>query len=190
MATRKKPSNSGGWFVLVGIAILGSAFAYVKYAPQVPARQEASKVVATTQHEAATTTTAPERTDTKNVSIKTPYYSGDDLKFTEKTEQVPKNADPIVFAVNRFLEKSHIAPADAKAKTATLHDGLITIDFSPSFETTYGTEDERTMINGLIATLAQFKEIKQFQFTVSGKPLDTLGNVDLSKPLPLDGPVE
>jgi hypothetical protein len=98
---------------------------------------------------------------------------------------IPKGADARVFLVNEFLKDLHtkgLGNKDARAVGVDLHNGLATIDFSPEFGDTTGTMDEATILNGILTTLGQFSDIDKVQFRVNGKPMDSLGNIDLSTP--------
>ena len=149
--------------VAVGVA------AYVKYAP-------ADKVVNQVKNE------EPEQLG-GGVTVLTPYYAEDELKFTEKQVDVPPDADPMVFAVNTYLRTTTIVPKDAQVNTVTVDEGIATLDFKAAFETTYGTFDESTVINGILATMGQFEDVSFVKFTVEGRQLETLGNMELIDPL-------
>jgi len=90
--------------------------------------------------------------------------------------------DPMVFAVNNYLDKLPMVKKEARARKCTVSNGIANLDFTPEFETTYGTEDEQTILKGLLTVMAQFPDVKQVKFTVGGRTLDSLGNVDLTTP--------
>lgn len=119
----------------------------------------------------------------KDIKVYTPSYSDDgDLKMSHKTEPVAQNQDPHVEAVNRYLAQLKMVPKEARAVKCQISGGIATVDFSPPFETTYGTEDEQTVLKGVLTAMGQFPEVKQVRFTVAGRTLDSLGNVDLTTP--------
>jgi hypothetical protein len=125
-----------------------------------------------------------------SVKVLSPRSKGADLSFEEATEAVTEGKDPIVFSVNRYLENAGITPKEAKALSVEVKEGVAYIDVNEKMQGSYGSSDERTLIQGLCKTLAQFPEIKKFQFLISGKPMQPWGNVDLSEPLdvrPADG---
>jgi hypothetical protein len=109
--------------------------------------------------------------------VLTPESHNGEVTFKETSEAVPKGADPIVFAVNRYLENSHIAPSGAKALSEQIKDGTVMIDCSEAMEHTYGSSDEQALLQGLSKTLSQFHGIKKMQFLISGTPIETFGNV-------------
>jgi hypothetical protein len=95
-----------------------------------------------------------------------------------------------VFAVNEFLTQAAFLPKGARLVSARVHDGLAELDFSPEVAKTYGTDDERTLVNGILTAVGQFPEIKSATFLSGGKPIDSLGNIDLSEPQPVQRPDE
>jgi hypothetical protein len=117
------------------------------------------------------------------VHLLTPYYANEELKFRSETVQVPKDVDPRVFAVNRYLRTASFVPAEAELMTVTVQGGVATLDFNSAFYTSYGTDDESTVINGILAVMGQFKDVTHVRFLADGKPIDTLGNLELTDPL-------
>jgi len=184
MATKKKKSSNGPMIGLLAVAVigLGSLAAYVKFsgANRVPDDERRPDKVSV--HTPAThTETKP---DSKVTVIK-PTREGDDLKLNKSETDVPKGEDPIVFSVNHYLKESKIVPADAKVVGVQVKDGIALLDVSPAFNQTYGSLDEETLLKGICATLAQFKNVDKVQFILEGKPIETLGNVDLTTPIPV-----
>lgn len=190
MASKKKKQKNmrGGPFlamIAVGALGLGALAAYVKYggASRVPdeVRRVESVQQSTSQKE-----DAPE-----SVTLVTPTREGTELKLGTHKSDVPAGEDPRIFALNHFLRESKIVPADARAVGIQVKDGVALVDVSPSFNQTYGSFDEEALLKGLCATLAQFKGIDKVQFFVDGKPVETLGNVDLTEPIPVrDAPAD
>jgi len=183
MATKsKKKKSSKGPFLgllVVGILGLGSLAAYVKYGG-------ASKVPY--EIRVASHKETPPKTGTireSKVQLITPSRDGTDLKLGKHESDVPQGEDPVVFALNHFLKESKIVPDDAKALSVQVKDGVALVDVTPSFNQTYGSLDEEALLKGISATLAQFKDIDKVQFFVEGKVVESLGNVDLTEPLPV-----
>ncbi|HTQ10068.1 MAG TPA: GerMN domain-containing protein [Fimbriimonadaceae bacterium] len=123
--------------------------------------------------------------------VLTPKSKDGDLTFDTSTEPVPEGNDPKVFALNRFLENTKFVPSNARAVGVTVQDGVAYVSFTEGMgQRTYGSSDEATIIQGICKTLAAFPEIQKVQFEIDGKPMDSIGNVDLSQPLdvnPQDG---
>lgn len=154
--------------LLVCAVIAVGVTAYIKYAP-------ADKVV------------NEKPTETQEVGggvrILTPYYADGDLKFSDKSVEVPRDTDPMVFAVNSYLRSAPPVPKDAKLNKVTLERSIAVLDFNEAFNYSYGTMDESTVINGILATMGQFSQVQFVKFTIEGQPLESLGNLELVDPL-------
>jgi len=184
MASKKKKSSSGPivGLLVVGVVGLGCLAAYVKFggASRIPDDERNPKFSEHSQPAAKQDTPKDGK-----VTVITPSRNGDDLKLDHKQADVPTGEDPMLFAVNHFLRESKIVPSDAKAVGVQVKDGVALLDMSPSFNQSYGSMDEEALLKGLCATLAQFKNVDKVQFFVEGKVIDSLGNVDLSSPIPV-----
>ncbi len=160
----------------VGVFGLGALAAYVKLggADKVPASERS----ATLPGQGAQKSARP-------VTVLTPRYSDDKLLFDKTQKTSPEGQDAMVYALNEFLAGSKVTPTDARAESCTVKDGVAMVEFSKAFDRTYGTEDEHTVVEGILRTMGQFPEISSVQFNVGGQPLETLGNIDLTTPQPV-----
>ncbi|HRJ27444.1 MAG TPA: GerMN domain-containing protein [Fimbriimonadaceae bacterium] len=163
--------------LLCGAMVVGVLGYYVKFSP-------ANRVPEDQKRASRTSPPVPrdDPTQAKTVQSMRPEYQGDRLQFQSKTKPVPPGTNAIVFAVNEFLGSSQVAPADAKLVTAQVKDKTVTLDFNAAFDTTYGTEDEHTILDGILLAVGQFPSIDFVVFQVEGRPLETLGNIDLTTP--------
>ena len=75
-------------------------------------------------------------------------------------------------------------PRGTRLLSLKVKDGLATVDLSREFSDNFsgGAEDEALCISSILRTLSQFPEIKKVLFEVEGKPLDTLGHLELDGP--------
>jgi hypothetical protein len=106
-----------------------------------------------------------------------------DLKLEGKeTSQDPKSKNSRVAVINAYLAKIPAVPKDARLLDMRMEGSTALLTFSAAIEAGYGTEDEQALVNGILATLAQFPDVRQARFMVEGKPLSSLGNIDLSQP--------
>ncbi len=79
--------------------------------------------------------------------------------------------------------KTDIAPKEARATKAVLTErGELRLQFNNAFDRTYGSEEERALVDGILHSLGQFKEIVNVQFCIGDQPMETLGHIDLSTP--------
>jgi hypothetical protein len=159
--------------LLVCTVLAVGAVAYIKMAP-------ADKVVREVQNE--------QQTGGERVHLLVPYYADHELKFTSEQFEVPRNVDPHVYVVNDYLRATRFVPKEATVKTCVIEDGTATLDFTEAFYTSYGTEDESTVVNGILNVMGQFNDVSFVRILVEGKPIDTLGNIELTDPLPVIRP--
>ncbi|MCW5939148.1 MAG: GerMN domain-containing protein [Fimbriimonadaceae bacterium] len=171
---KKKPSPLFPIVVaLAGTAVLASVVIYIKDSP--------GKSVPPEQHKLADTQPPGLKTPDK-VTVYKPRYDGDKLVFDKSQAKAAPKEDPKVFALNEFLKGLPMVPKGARAKSVKVANGVATVDFTTEFETFYGTEDEQTVLKGILTTLGQFEDVDKAVFTVEGKPLESIGNVDLGEP--------
>lgn len=180
MAKKKKQSRNLGLLVLalVGLAIVGGLTYYAANLPKMPAKPSEPLVESVNQ---------PDQTNhpSEPVKVLKPAYKDGELTFSETTQNSGTGEAREVFAVNAFLKETKFLPSGARAESVAVKNGLAEVTFTKEFETTYGTEDEQTLVNGILKTLGQFKEIEKVAFKVDGHALDTLGSIDLSEPQPV-----
>lgn len=122
------------------------------------------------------------RVEVKNNKVK--------LKPTVSDVKVAKGENPAETALRQMIEQGDDAksanpiPKGTRLLGLKIKHGLATVNLSHEFRDNFtgGSEEEGLTIGAVLRTLGQFKEIKQVQFLVEGKPLDTLGHLDLSGP--------
>lgn len=179
MATKKKQKTSKGPMIgLLAIGAIGLAVlaAYVKFGGADKVPTEVKRVPAIQQP-------ASNKNKPDQVTLITPTREGTDLNLGKHQSDVPTGENPMLFALNHFLRESKIVPDDARAVGMQVKDHVALVDVSPSFNQSYGSMDEETLLKGICATLAQFPEVEKVQFFVEGKVVGSLGNVDLSEPI-------
>lgn len=122
----------------------------------------------------------------KASALKPTYTASGDLKY-EKTEiTIPQGADRYITVINAYLKECKIAPAGAQAVSTELNGKTLTVKFNKEFDQTYGSDDERTLVQGILASIGQFPEVNFVQFTIEGTPMESMGHLDLSEPLPVE----
>ncbi|MBS1721381.1 MAG: GerMN domain-containing protein [Armatimonadetes bacterium] len=169
--TKTRKSLTPVWVALCCFAALGGLAYYVVNSP--------GRTVPTIP------TTSPSEHAPRDVKVYTPTYDKGDLKLHPNPAKSPEKQDPRVFAVNDYLGRLSMVPKGARLVTCQISGDTATLDFSKEFDTTYGTEDEQTIVKGILTTMAQFPEVKLVRFTVAGQTLETLGNIDLTTPQPV-----
>jgi len=181
---KAKRSNSAG---VIAMLLIGAAGVYAVgfYIKKTPEAQNVPPPLHRTQSDKGN---VGQPADQKSsVKIITPESHSGDLKLNQTDESVPTGTDPILFAVNRFFENSHITTPDAKVLNVDVKEGVALINCTEAMDKGHGSSDEQALIQGLSKTLSQFANVKKFQVLVSGKPV-SWGNIDMSEPLDVTPP--
>lgn len=164
---------------------VGAVAAYVERTPSLPHELPAdAPTTFTPPSKPAGTEAAVTPKVQQTVLVFVPTMGADGISFLKQEAPVPDGADAKVVAINEFLKASQIAPPDAKALTVDIRDGgSAVIAFNRPFEQTYGTFDEKKMLDGLAAAMGQFPDVNQVVLVVGDKQLTTLGSADLTNPV-------
>lgn len=158
------------WMAVIAAAMFGGLFYYVKFGPT-------SKLTPLER------TSTPAETE---VIVPVPGKGGQDDNFTTKSIKLPKGSDPIVASVNAYLDGLKFVQPEARLLEVKYDKGNAELRFSSNFRQFYGTDDEATIIKGIVrAVAANNSNIKTVTFTENGKPIDTLGQADLTGPQPV-----
>lgn len=191
MAKSKSNPNTSGKRAVVILACLGTVgfvalAAYTKMSPRIvdPEVRPKAQNTGNLGNDVVGSKPIPmPARQPKKIVVLTPERGSLEPKFHRESKSVPDGEDAWLMATNGFLENSGIVPPDARAVSTRLEDRTLVIDFTASFRKSYGSADESAILKGLQLSIGQFPEIDKIRLTVEGKPLDTLGNVDLSEPI-------
>lgn len=156
-----------------GLAVLAAMVAYVQLAP-------AKKIPPEMRRPEANRPAPP-----REVQVPQPRFEDGELKFDTTRLETKPGEDPMVAALNGFLRASRIASEEARCVGVRREGDVAVLEFSAPFAQTYGSEDEQALLAGIARTLRQFPGVRRFRLTTGGKPLDSIGNIDLSEPLAL-----
>lgn len=172
----------------VAVAVVGGVAAYVKFAPatHAPIEEPNGGTILTRGKgpDVSITHGQPEHSEQK-VLVFHASYEGENLKFDSLERDVPVGEDPKVFAVNEFLKDSKIVDEGARLLAVHMQGDEAHLSFNEAFNTSYGTDDEHTLLDGLRTTLGQFPEVKKVLLEADGKPIESLGNVEITDGLPV-----
>jgi hypothetical protein len=169
---------------------VGAVAAYVAQTPSLHNKFPAVAPALTPSPSAPPTTELlPPPKAGQTVIVFVPTMSADGITFARQNAPVPDGEDAKLVAINEFLKASQIAAPDAKALSVEMQsDGSAVVTFNSAFDQTYGSFDEKKMLDGLAATMGQFPEVDHMTLFVGGKRLTTLGSADLSAPTPVIRP--
>ncbi len=130
--------------------------------------------------------TAAATDQSKGSIVLVPSMVGEDLTFKQELRQPPAGVDPMVFTVNEYLRQVPAVPKDGRAVGVEVKDRTAILAFNRAFgDQTYGSEDEKTVLDGIRATMGGFAEVDKVLLQVDGKTIDSLGHIELADALPV-----
>jgi len=105
--------------------------------------------------------------------------------YVDSGKNIYANALSRLFEEVNSKDAANPIPRGTKVLGLELKDGLASVNLSKEFRDNFqgGSDAEAMTIGALLKTLAQFPKIKHVRLLVDGKPLETLGHLDLSEPL-------
>jgi len=182
--SRRTKRFSVGIFLLFLVGIAGAAgVAYYVVEIKPTADAELHKAAAP-QPEPAPVKRMSEKPQAEQVTVYTPASSGMDVTFTPGSQDLPAGADPKVFALNAYLKLVPAVPQGAEVTGVVVVSGTATVNGNKAFgEASYGSMDEKLVLDGICATLGQFSDVEKVVIQVEGKPIDSLGHADLTVPM-------
>lgn len=186
MSTKRSNRNTLA-VVLIGagaVAVAGlGMFAAGPNANRVP-QQESRKT-----DQSVTVTVKPDgEQQVAQVKVFTPKLEDDGFTFEETTVDVPSGQDPMLFACRQLIKQFTSLPEGSDVLSVKVAGKQATVDLSEAVSTGMGSAEEGGLVNGILTTLGQFKEIEEVKFTVAGAPLETLGHLELDGPQPVQRP--
>ena len=108
-----------------------------------------------------------------------------EIKFTDDSQKYLETVNCLLDApIEEELTK--IFPKGAKIKSITLKGDTAIVDLDSGITKNFvgGSTGEEFLINSVVDTLTEFDEVKQVQFLIDGKEVETLaGHMDLSAPI-------
>lgn len=184
----KKPSKAG--FLILVLLCAGAVFAVAKYVkgahadvtPTAERRAKSPELEITRSSSAPWHHEGQDQSPGGSVTVFAPTYKGENLAFSKSTATVPEGVDPKVFAVNEYLRVAKIAAPDARLLSVDVRGGIASLDFNDAMNQTFGSDDESTLLNGILQTMGQFPDVNSVLFFSQGKPIESFGNVDLTSP--------
>ena len=129
----------------------------------------------------------------EKISIKVYYPNDDGTKLIAVKRQVTVGkVDKYTAAMNSLLEgtkekgQTTIIPKQAKLRSVKVANGIAKVDFSQELVKNFagGSTGETMLVGSVVDTLTEFPEVKQVEFLVAGKPVESLaGHMDLTQPV-------
>lgn len=158
---------------LGGGAVFAGTSIYVQAAPKIQPKPDGTPAVQ------VDVTAQP-----SSVEVMEPSYNKEgDLELEPRVVPVKKGADAKATAVSGYIAKIPAVPSSTRVLSIKMEGRTAVIDFSKEVDSGYGTEDERTLIEGVLTTMGQFPDVDMVAFRIEGKATQGIGNLDLSSPL-------
>lgn len=179
MSTQNKKKHGAAWkgaLLIVLTLITAGLVLYVKYAPGWKPTQESAE------------TQQPSEVSGPPLQVKVPVPTAKNgaIEWSTTTVQGVEGEDPVITAVNAFLASTGIVPERARLLNTSYEGGVIVLNFSPEFATTYSTDDENTLLRGIFRAVQENSNAKAIRFLAGGKQIETLGGYDLTGEQPTD----
>ncbi|MBA3725423.1 MAG: GerMN domain-containing protein [Armatimonadetes bacterium] len=157
---------------VIAALLFGGLIYYVKYGPTSKTKPDNPDVISL------------EKPPANEVTVTVPVAQGGGPggKFTTRTMKVPAGSDKIVASVNAFLEGTKIVQPEARLIDVKYAQGNAALNFSSNFNQTYGTDDEVTLVQGIMRAVKANSDAKTVTFLAANKPISTLGSIELDGP--------
>ncbi|NMA69867.1 MAG: GerMN domain-containing protein [Desulfitobacterium sp.] len=133
--------------------------------------------------------------DGRTIVLYFPDLSGNALVTEER--DIPKTLSLARETVYQWLKGPAVMgesqfPVDPATELLdiALKDGVAVVDLSREFTEVFGNVNQEVAVYGLVNTLTQFPTVREVEFRIEGKPLNQLGNLDVSRLSYRDGLVK
>lgn len=165
-------------WIIAGVLGVGGLAFYVK-------ASGADKVSGEDRRPEATATLPGPAASNQKVHVVQPHSDGMNLSYTTSEKEAPNSEDPKVYAVNEYLHQIPAVDPKAHVLAITVKDRIANLSMSKEFGLSYGSEDEKLILDGLATTLGAIDGIDKFTLSADGQRIESLGHADLSDPMPV-----
>ncbi len=127
-----------------------------------------------------------------DVKVYYPDEAGINLVAVDRKIKIANDSEKYVEAVRILTEQPGekdlvaIFPKGAKINSVNLKNGTAFVDLDGGITKNFvgGSTGEEMLVNSVVDTLTEFKEVKQVRFLIDGQEIETLaGHMDLSEPI-------
>jgi len=119
-------------------------------------------------------------------ALRLPVLSGDDVVLGGEAGTPPAGVKPMVYLANATLKELQLD--NAKALSVEVEDRNAKVSFNSALDEGFGSSEEGSVVKALQLAMGQFPEIDSFQFVIDGEVRTSLGQLDLSEPIPVIRP--
>lgn len=180
-----KPSGarSAGlaWGAIVAcLAVVGVLVVYLKSTPALNVPEDQKRATHRSDEGAA-----PVTPKANQVLVPVAVWEEGDLRFARKVVDVDPGQDPKRVALLAYLAEIRDVLPGVKLEGLRMDGKVAQIRFSAEFDQRMGSDDEATVLQGILATMGQFHDVEEVEFFAGGQQIETIGNVELNVPLPV-----
>ncbi|MFQ3587424.1 MAG: GerMN domain-containing protein [Fimbriimonadaceae bacterium] len=180
-----KPSGarSAGlaWGAIVAcLAVVGVLVVYLKSTPALNVPEDQKR--ATHRRDPAA---EPVQPNANQILVPIAVWEEGELKFGRKTVDVPAGQDPKRVAVQSYLNQIRDVLPGVRLEGFRMDGKVAQLRFSAEFDQRMGSDDEATVLMGILAAMGQFPDVEEVEFFAGGRQIETIGNVELNAPLPV-----
>lgn len=180
-----KPSGarSAGlaWGAIVAcLAVVGVLVVYLKSTPALNVPEDQKR--ATHRSDPTAEPVAPKA---NQVLVPIPLWEEGDLKFGRAAVDVPTGQDPKRVALQSYLDEIRDVLPGVRLEGFRMDGKVAQLRFSPEFDQRMGSDDEATVLLGILAVMGQFPDVEEVEFFAGGQQIEAIGNVELNVPLPV-----
>ena len=127
-----------------------------------------------------------------SVKLYYPDAAGINLVGVKRNIEIKNDADKYLAAVQLLMklpeekDLTTIFPKNAKVNDIKVENGTAFVDLDKNITKSFagGSTGEELLVNSVVKTLTEFKEVKQVRFLLDGQEIETLsGHMDLSTPI-------
>ncbi|GMV37889.1 MAG: hypothetical protein AMXMBFR61_23970 [Fimbriimonadales bacterium] len=126
-----------------------------------------------------------EKQEDARVNVFKPSYEDDKMVLEARRINVPPGRTKLFAAVSELVRDEKLFPKGVRLLSAEVKGKTAELNFSAELRAGYSTDEEEALLKSLSATVGQFPDVENMRILIDGSPVDTLGSVDLSEPVPV-----
>ena len=115
-----------------------------------------------------------------------PKLEGNNVRLVSPEKAPLEGEDPKTFVASHVLTAAGLDAV--RCLGVQVKDGVALVEFSKELEDGVGSMEEGDFVKMLEVGFGQFSDVKSVQILVNGKPVDSLGHLELGDPLPVSAP--
>ena len=120
--------------------------------------------------------------------VQVPEMKDQDVTLKSEKTDVPSGEDPKKFIAEEVVKD--VSLENVRVHGVDVHNGVAVINFAGDIDAGMGSEQEAHFLKELQKGFGQFPEVRRIEIDKDGEPLEELGHIDLSDPLPVIRPGE